>query len=217
MFTLSKISLNIRWKEPTLEWIWQWERILIYFKDLPGSMKVDLEVRRGSVNTYWMNELVSKCCCSSLAEYSFNFESESVGSSEVSASLWPHGLSMEFSRQEYWSGLPFPSPGDLPNPGIKPRSPTLQADSSPSEPAMKPYILTLSLYKRGKNLVFLSGSVSLLSSANICYLLISDIAFVLKSLKSGVKWKFKEAIHRDDSEVTKTTNKYTTYTHMKDI
>ena len=42
-------------------------------------------------------------------------------------------LSMEFSRPEYWSGLPFPSPGDLPNPGIKPKSPTLQADSLPSE------------------------------------------------------------------------------------
>ena len=38
-------------------------------------------------------------------------------------------LSMRFSKQEYWSGLPFPSPGDLPNPGIKPRSPALQADS----------------------------------------------------------------------------------------
>ena len=37
--------------------------------------------------------------------------------------------SMGFSRQEYWSGLPFPSPGDLPDPGIKPRSPALQADS----------------------------------------------------------------------------------------
>ena len=43
-------------------------------------------------------------------------------------------LSMEFSRQEYWSGLPFPSPGDLPNPGIEPGSPALQADSLPSEP-----------------------------------------------------------------------------------
>ena len=41
---------------------------------------------------------------------------------------------MEFSRQEYWSGLPFPSPGDLPNPGIKPGSPALQADALPSEP-----------------------------------------------------------------------------------
>ena len=38
-------------------------------------------------------------------------------------------LSMGFSRQEYWSGLPFPSPGDLPEPGIEPRSPALQADS----------------------------------------------------------------------------------------
>ena len=42
--------------------------------------------------------------------------------------------SMGFSRQEYWSGLPFPSPRDLPNPGIKPGSPALQTDALPSEP-----------------------------------------------------------------------------------
>ena len=42
-------------------------------------------------------------------------------------------LSMGFSRQEYWSGLPFPSPGDLPNPGMEARSPALQADALPSE------------------------------------------------------------------------------------
>ena len=41
---------------------------------------------------------------------------------------------MGFSRQAYWSGLPLPSPGDLPDPGIEPRSPTLQANSLPSEP-----------------------------------------------------------------------------------
>ena len=41
--------------------------------------------------------------------------------------------SMGFSRQEYWSGLPFPSPGDLPNPGIKPGSPALEADALTSE------------------------------------------------------------------------------------
>ena len=41
--------------------------------------------------------------------------------------------SMEFSRQEYWSGLPFPSPGDLPDPGNEPGSPALQADALPSE------------------------------------------------------------------------------------
>ena len=44
---------------------------------------------------------------------------------------WQASLSMEFSRQEYWSGLPFPSPGDFPDPGIQPGSPALQADSLP--------------------------------------------------------------------------------------
>ena len=61
-------------------------------------------------------------------------------------SLQPHGLyvahlallSMKFSRQEYWSGLPFPSPGDLPDPGIEPGSPALQANSLLSEPPGKP-------------------------------------------------------------------------------
>ena len=47
-------------------------------------------------------------------------------------------LSMEFSRQEYWSGLPFPSPGDLPDPGIEPGSPALHAGALPSEPPGKP-------------------------------------------------------------------------------
>ena len=48
--------------------------------------------------------------------------------------------SMGFSRQECWSGLPFPSPGDLPDPGIEPGSPTLQADALPSEPPGKPNV-----------------------------------------------------------------------------
>ena len=47
-------------------------------------------------------------------------------------------LSMRFSRQGFWSGLPFPSPGDLPNPGIEPRSPALQADPLPTELQGKP-------------------------------------------------------------------------------
>ena len=46
-------------------------------------------------------------------------------------------LSVAFSRQEYWSGLPFPSPGDLPDPGIESGSPALQADALPSEPPRK--------------------------------------------------------------------------------
>ena len=71
------------------------------------------------------------CCC--------------LVTSVVSNSLQPHGtaarqslLSVGFSRQEYWSGLPFPSPGDLSDPGMEPRSPTLNADSLPSELQGKP-------------------------------------------------------------------------------
>ena len=70
---------------------------------------------------------------------------ENVSCSVVSDSLWTPWtvahqtpLSMGFSRQEYWSGLPFPSPGDLPNPGMEPGSPPLQADSLPSELPGKP-------------------------------------------------------------------------------
>ena len=47
-------------------------------------------------------------------------------------------LSIEFSKQEYWGGLPFPSPGNLPNPGIEPGSPSLQVDSFTTEPGGKP-------------------------------------------------------------------------------
>ena len=56
--------------------------------------------------------------------------------------------SMGFSRQEYWSGLPFPSPGDLPNPGIEPGSPAWQADALPSEPPGKSSTLLSSFSTR---------------------------------------------------------------------
>ena len=59
----------------------------------------------------------------------------------MSDSLQPHGLSVEFSRQEYWSGLPFPSPGDFPDPGMEPWSPALRADSLPSVLQGKPSII----------------------------------------------------------------------------
>ena len=51
--------------------------------------------------------------------------------------------SMGFSRRKYWSGLPFHSPGDLPDPEIEPRSPALQADALTSEPPGKPYDLLI--------------------------------------------------------------------------
>ena len=63
--------------------------------------------------------------------------SHSAMSSSVHVTPWTRAhqapLPIEFSRQEYWSGLPFSSPGDLPNPGIKPGSPALLVDSLPSE------------------------------------------------------------------------------------
>ena len=59
-------------------------------------------------------------------------ESESLSRVQLFKTPWTVALqappSMGFSRQEYWSGLPFPSPGDLPDPGLEPRSPSLQAD-----------------------------------------------------------------------------------------
>ena len=62
-------------------------------------------------------------------------DSESEIRSVVSDSLGPWTVqSTEFSRPEYWSGQPFPSPGDLPDPGVEPRSPTLHMDSLPAEP-----------------------------------------------------------------------------------
>ena len=64
-------------------------------------------------------------------------------------------LSMEFPGQEYWSGLPFPTLGDLPDPGITPRSPSLQADSLPSEPLVKP------------NMVFKASNINLSISGEV--------------------------------------------------
>ena len=68
-------------------------------------------------------------------------ESEVTQSCPTLCDPWPVAyqapLSMGFSRQEYWNGLPFPSPGGLPDPGIKPGSPTLQADALLAEPLEK--------------------------------------------------------------------------------
>ena len=61
--------------------------------------------------------------------------------------------SMGFSRQEYWSGLPFPSPGDLPDPGMEPRSPALQADALTYEPAGKLSMYISKNYSVFKNIM----------------------------------------------------------------
>ena len=70
------------------------------------------------------------------------FTSEPPGALSILSTPWTVAyqapLSMGFSRQEYWSGLPFPSPGVLPNPGIEPGSPTWKAEALTSEPPGKP-------------------------------------------------------------------------------
>ena len=73
---------------------------------------------------------------------------------------------MEFSRQEYWSGLPFSSPGDLPNPGIKPGSPALQTEALPSEPPGK------------KPTVYYKYSIYLVSYLVIIYLIIYNTIYL---------------------------------------
>ena len=60
-------------------------------------------------------------------------------------------LSVEFSTQESWIGLPLPPPGDLPDPGIEPMSPALQADSLTAEPPAEPIVLRISVFYRGVN------------------------------------------------------------------
>ena len=69
---------------------------------------------------------------------------------------------MGFSRPEYWSGWPFPSPGDLPNPGIKARSPALQADSLPAEPQGKPHIQLTWLFLVNIRFLFMLINVDLI-------------------------------------------------------
>ena len=85
--------------------------------------------------------------------------------SVVSNSFRPHGLQparllhpWEFSRQEYWSGLPCPPPGVLPNPGIEPRSPTLQVDSLSSKPPGKWIKKIVYICRRHKTRRFHTGS-----------------------------------------------------------
>ena len=77
----------------------------------------------GHLRRHWFGGLVAKSC-------------PTLATPSTVAHKVP--LSMRFSRQEYWSILPFPSPGDLPDPGIEPRSPALQADSLPTELRGKP-------------------------------------------------------------------------------
>ena len=114
---------------------------------------------------------------------------KSLSRVQIFATLWTIAhqapLSMGFSRQEYWSGLPFPSPGDLPNPGIEPWSPALQADALSSEPPGKPGLIN-HLGEAVGRLVLTLGMCSPFqifehSNSNTQWTLVSQISFLNKS------------------------------------
>ena len=101
-------------------------------------------------------------------------KSESIDHSIMSDSVTPWTvacqapLSMEFSRQESWSGLPFPSPEDLSDPGIEPGSPALRADALPSEPPWKPACSLNSELLNPSQFAHSSQSLPLLLAQNSC-------------------------------------------------
>ena len=92
-----------------------------------------------------LGEVIIALCCAVLSHFSHV---------QLRVTLWTAAhqapLSTGFFRQEYWSGLPCPPPGDLPDPGIEPSSPTLQEDSLPSEPPGKPHysLVAANLYNQ---------------------------------------------------------------------
>ena len=126
-------------------------RRLFSFSSLSGIRMVSSAYLR--LLTFLLANLIPTCDSSKLASHMMYpaHENESERCSAVSDSVTPWNvacqapLSMELSRQEYWRGLPFPSPEDLHDPRIEPGSPALQADSLPFEPA------TLKLNKPGDN------------------------------------------------------------------
>ena len=126
---------------------------------------------------------VSLCCIPDIKltqchKSTIKEKSENVTGSVMSDFVTPRTvacqapLSTEFPRQVYCSGLLFPSPRNLPDPGIEPSSPTLQANSLPSEPPEKPYTNNFfKLYNNSSLLEYLAFSISLrhlLGSLNLC-------------------------------------------------
>ena len=92
----------------------------------------------------------------------------------------PTPLSMEFPRQEYWSGLSFPSPGDLPDPRIKPRSPALQAGSLPTEPPGKPPCIYTQIYSF--QILFQCWLLQNIRYSSLCYTHLLSIYFIYSSV-----------------------------------
>ena len=110
---------------------WWLHKSRTYAQDLKNaSWPLESQIRSHS------QKLILMCYCYFIHMLS-HFSSVRLGATPWTVA-YQAPLSMGFSRQECWSGLPFPSPGGLPDPGIEPRSPALQADVLPSEPPGKP-------------------------------------------------------------------------------
>ena len=103
--------------------------------------------------------------------------------------------SMEFSRQEYWSGQPLPSPGDLPNPGIEPRSPTLQVNSLPAELLEKPK-------NTGVGSLFLLQQIFLTQESNQGLLHCRQILYQLSYLGRAVLFSLLELLLNSANSIT---------------
>ena len=120
-------------------------RILMFKRKNRKKLSIETVHRQILIVRLLLRGLLVLCCAA-------------LSSSVVSNSLQSHGLQATrllcpwgFSRQEYWSGLPCPPPGDLPNPGIGPRSLALQMDSLPSEPPGKPKNRVAYPFSRGSS------------------------------------------------------------------
>ena len=117
----SGLALHIKWPK-------YWSFSISPFKEYSGLISFRID---------WFDLLADQGILKSLLQHHSSKASILRRSAFFMVQLSHPPVSMEFSRQEYWGELPFPSPGDLPNPGIKPRSLALQADSLPSEPPGK--------------------------------------------------------------------------------
>ena len=102
------------------------------------ALKVDCETWRMLSTVPFLHKRCVEVSCPLLATMKVKVKVKLLSRVQLFVTPWTISyqapLSMGFSRQECWSGLPLPSPGDLPDPGIEPRSPTLQVDALPSEP-----------------------------------------------------------------------------------
>ena len=133
-FSLHPIHLNYLICEG-----WQWNMLSLPKADLTDVVSLLKKINTSSGIWFTAIELADVFVFSPYLLW--NWKWKSLSHIWFFVIPWPVAhqapLSMEFSRQEYWRRLPFPSPGDLPDPGIKPQSPGLQTDSLPSEPPGK--------------------------------------------------------------------------------